>query len=211
MSAKIRERFHEMSARPAFFGVALIVLGTAAYYISAMYRRQAKRRQRGAVGDTPLILLKNVSIHFSRLCGRNVEVYGKCEMLNAGGSSKDRVACAVLDKLDTLVADDERHKHTVYEGTVGSTGISLAWQCRQRGYKCHIVMPSDVAMDKVKMLGVLGAHVERVAPASIVDPLQYVNLAQRRAADDEHGHFADQFETLCNFTSHFTATGPELY
>jgi cysteine synthase len=52
----------------------------------------------------------------------------------------------------------------LFEGTVGSTGISLATVGRAKGYGCCIVMPDDVAMDKVLVLEKLGAKVERVRP-----------------------------------------------
>jgi cysteine synthase A len=123
---------------------------------------------------------------------------------------------------------------TIFEGTVGSTGISLAMMAKARGYNAWIVMPDDVALEKSQLLEKLGAHVEKVRPVSIVDKNQFVNLAKRRAQefgkddisnksngndDDESssdssqktGFFADQFENLANFNAHFTTTGPEIY
>lgn len=62
----------------------------------------------------------------------------------------------------------------VVEGTVGSTGISLAVVARAKGYLTSIVMPDDVAQEKVQALQCLGADVQRVRPASIVDKRQFV-------------------------------------
>ena len=107
---------------------------------------------------------------------------------------------------------------TIYEGTVGSTGISLATLCRARGYKAHICMPSDVATEKSDLLLKLGAIVERVQPASIIDPGHYVNRARALAAEHAadpckagKGYFADQFENETNWGAHFEGTGPEIY
>jgi cysteine synthase A len=113
---------------------------------------------------------------------------------------------------------------TIFEGTVGSTGISLAMIAKARGYNAWIVMPDDVALEKSQLLEKLGAHVEKVRPVSIVDKNQFVNLAKRRALEfgkDDNGEgspesqktgfFADQFENLANFEAHFTTTGPEIY
>lgn len=107
---------------------------------------------------------------------------------------------------------------TVYEGTVGSTGISLAAICRARGYRAHICMPSDVAVEKSDLLTKLGAVVERVKPASIVDQDQFVNKARNRALEHTQscseagrGYFADQFENEANWRAHYTGTGPEIY
>ena len=102
---------------------------------------------------------------------------------------------------------------TVYEGTSGSTGISLTMLASAKGYKSHILLPDDVGMEKVELLGKLGATVERVKPASIVDKGQFVNLARRRAQVEGGGRgiFADQFENEENWKCHYNTTGPEIY
>lgn len=79
-------------------------------------------------------------------------------------------------------------------------------------------MPDDVAIEKSDLLLKLGATVERVRPASIVDQNQFVNAARRRAqehTDDPNrpgrGFFADQFENTANYLAHQESTGPEIY
>ena len=103
---------------------------------------------------------------------------------------------------------------TVFEGTVGSTGISIAMIARAKGYKAWIVMPDDQAVEKYQLLEKLGASVEKVRPVSIVDKKQFVNLARERAANfgegEATGYFADQFENEANFQAHYNFTGPEL-
>jgi len=106
---------------------------------------------------------------------------------------------------------------TIYEGTVGSTGISLAALARAKGYRAHICMPDDQSMEKSDLLHHLGATVERVPVAPITSPGHFVNLARRRAAehtasskDSSVGFFADQFESPANFAAHFKTTGPEI-
>ncbi|KAF9023964.1 PALP-domain-containing protein [Hymenopellis radicata] len=129
----------------------------------------------GLIGNTPLVRINSLSDALG------VEILGKAEFLNPGGSVKDRVALRMID-------DAERqgllHPHTgsrIFEGTVGSTGISIATIARARGYDATIIMPDDVAEEKVKALLSLGAEVQRVRPASIVDKKQYVNLARQAA------------------------------
>ncbi|KZT71729.1 PALP-domain-containing protein [Daedalea quercina L-15889] len=129
----------------------------------------------GLIGNTPLVRINSLSDALG------VEVLGKAEFLNPGGSVKDRVALRMID-------DAERqgllHPHTssrIFEGTVGSTGISIATVAKARGYEATIIMPDDVAQEKVQALLALGAEVERVRPASIVDKKQFVNLARERA------------------------------
>ena len=79
-------------------------------------------------------------------------------------------------------------------------------------------MPSDISHEKSDLLLKLGATVERVRPASIIDQNQFVNLARRRAqehTDDPdrpgRGFFADQFENTANYLAHQNSTGPETY
>ncbi|EOA88898.1 uncharacterized protein SETTUDRAFT_46471 [Exserohilum turcica Et28A] len=167
----------------------------------------------GCIGDTPLIKIKSLSEY------TGCEILAKAEFLNgAGNSPKDRVALSIIEMAEEKGLLVPHSGDTVYEGTVGSTGISLAAICRARGYKAHICMPNDMAIEKSDLLLKLGAEVERVRPAPIVDQKQFVNLARARA--EEHtanpdkpgrGLFADQFETEANWRAHFTGTGPEIY
>jgi cysteine synthase len=58
----------------------------------------------------------------------------------------------------------------IFEGTVGSTGISLATLARAKGYRCSIVIPDDIAEEKSDLLRKLGAEIDAVRPRGIVDP-----------------------------------------
>ncbi|KAL9130497.1 MAG: hypothetical protein Q9217_001317 [Psora testacea] len=78
-------------------------------------------------------------------------------------------------------------------------------------------MPSDQSIEKSDLLLKLGAVVERVPPAPIVDPMHFVNRARTLARDHTadpnrpgRGYFADQFENQANWQAHFEGTGPEL-
>ena len=79
-------------------------------------------------------------------------------------------------------------------------------------------MPSDQSTEKSDLLLKLGAVVERVKPASIIDKNQFVNVARQRAAEHTadperpgRGFFADQFENTANYLAHYNGTGPEIY
>lgn len=78
-------------------------------------------------------------------------------------------------------------------------------------------MPSDQATEKSDLLLKLGAIVDRVPPAPIVDPKHYVNRARKLAAEHTadpnrrgRGYFADQFENDANWRAHYDGTGPEI-
>ncbi|CAK5265405.1 unnamed protein product [Mycena citricolor] len=179
------------------------------------------------IGNTPLIRVPSLSN------AMGVEILGKAEFLNPGGSVKDRVAGRIIDDAERLGLIHPYTGSRIFEGTSGSTGISLAMVGRARGYDVTIVVPDDMATDKLHALRSLGADVEQVRPASIVDKKQYVNIAKRRAQEfsaaassestsSDHplldpmeatrrGFFADQFENRSNYDAHFSGTGPELW
>ncbi|KAF1810688.1 cysteine synthase [Eremomyces bilateralis CBS 781.70] len=167
----------------------------------------------GLIGNTPLFKIKSLSDE------TGCEILAKAEFLNgAGNSPKDRVALSIIQiaEEDGLISPDSGD--TIYEGTVGSTGISLAAICRAKGYLAHICMPDDQAEEKYSLLLKLGAVVDKVRPAPIVDPNHFVNrarsLAEAHTNDPEkrgRGIFADQFETDANWMAHFNGTGPEIY
>lgn len=166
----------------------------------------------GTIGNTPLIKIRSLSEATGCI------ILAKAEFLNgAGGSPKDRVALNMIEVAEEHGLLVPNRGDTIYEGTVGSTGISLAVLARARGYKAHICMPSDMAVEKSDLLHHLGANVERVTPAPITDPRHFVNLARTRAKEHtasdspSRGFFADQFESLANYTAHMKTTGPEIF
>ncbi|KAJ6787947.1 hypothetical protein PWT90_03764 [Aphanocladium album] len=167
----------------------------------------------GCIGNTPLIKIQSLS----EATGRTI--LAKAEFLNgAGNSPKDRVALSIIHEAENQGLLTPHQGDTIYEGTVGSTGISLATLARAMGYKAHICMPDDQSMEKSDLLLHLGATVERVTVAPITSPDHFVNLARRRAVehaslakDGSKGFFADQFESPANWQAHVTTTGPEIW
>ncbi|EDO17107.1 hypothetical protein Kpol_1025p27 [Vanderwaltozyma polyspora DSM 70294] len=167
------------------------------------------------IGNTQMVLIKSLS----KYTGRNI--YAKLELENPAGSAKDRVALNIIktaEKEGLLVRGEPGW---VFEGTSGSTGISIAMICNSLGYNAHISLPDDTANEKLALLESLGATVNKVKPASIVDPNQYVNAA-KKACDElnakhlkdktiPRGIFADQFENESNWRVHYETTGPEIY
>ena len=148
------------------------------------------------VGDTPLVRLSALS----ELLG--CEVYGKAEFLNPGGSVKDRVALAIISSLPS--------GSVIYEGSSGSTGISLTLAARSRGIKSVIFMPDDQAKEKRDLIVALGGQVELVRPMSIIDPNHMCKAAERASLQDPNGVYANQFENRLNFKTHFESTGKEI-
>ncbi|KAI9297651.1 pyridoxal phosphate-dependent enzyme, beta subunit [Neoconidiobolus thromboides FSU 785] len=166
--------------------------------------KQIKHGIEDLIGNTPMVLIKSLSE------ATGCKILAKAEYLNPGGSPKDRVALGLILSAEKSKLIRPHSNYTIYEGTVGSTGISLALICKSRGYQCYIVMPDDMAIEKYQSLLSLGAIVEKVRPASIVDPGHFVNIARKRAQKDPFGYFVDQFENLDNLKVHKKSTGPEI-
>lgn len=165
-----------------------------------------------SVGNTALFRIKSLSE------ATGCDILAKAEFLNGGGGSpKDRVALNIINTAEEQRLLTPHSGDTIYEGTSGSTGISLATLCRARGYLAHIVLPSDTTPEKASLLSTLGAAVSLVPPAPIISPQHYVNwarsLATAHTADPTRpgrGYFADQFENPANWQAHYTSTGPEI-
>ena len=82
------------------------------------------------IGNTPLLRINCLSE------ATGIEIWAKCEFLNPGGSIKDRIALQIVREAETagLIAPDTTPRCRVFEGTSGSTGISLAMVARAMGY-----------------------------------------------------------------------------
>ncbi|KAK1821090.1 Cysteine synthase 2 [Friedmanniomyces endolithicus] len=176
----------------------------------------------GLIGNTPLIKLRALS----KAVG--CEILAKAEFLNgAGNSPKDRVALSMINHAEAEGLLVPGRGDVVYEGTYLApmhACLSVWFIIVDNVVVTKLIlhynrcMPNDVATEKSTLLTNLGATVERVLPASIIDQDQFVNVARRRA--EEHtsspdqqgqGFFADQFENTANYLSHQSTTGPEIY
>ncbi|MCE3010120.1 MAG: cysteine synthase A [Proteobacteria bacterium] len=155
------------------------------------------------IGNTPLIHLKKLS----EMTGN--EIYGKAEFMNPGGSVKDRAAKAMV--LDAEAKGLLRPGSTIYEGTAGNTGIGLAVVAAARGYHSKIVLPDNQAPEKYDTLKALGADLVLVKPCPFSDPNHFYHTARRLSESDPQGFWANQFENLANFQTHFETTGPEIW
>ncbi|CAG8487968.1 10257_t:CDS:10, partial [Diversispora eburnea] len=156
----------------------------------------------GLIGNTPLMRIKSLSE------ATGCEILGKAEVIGCDyviyalflfSCPKDRVALNIINKAEEKGLIKPNTGCTIFEGTTGSTGISIAMVSRAKGYNAWIVVPDDQAEEKYQLLEKLGATVEKVRPVGIVDKRQYVNLAQ------------NQFENLANFEAHYKGTGPEIF
>ncbi|KAK9464365.1 tryptophan synthase beta subunit-like PLP-dependent enzyme [Lipomyces arxii] len=157
----------------------------------------------GAVGNTPLIYIKGLSKE------TGVNVYGKAEFMNPGGSVKDRAALYLVK--DAEEKGQLRPGGTVVEGTAGNTGIGLAHICRARGYKCVIYMPNTQSQGKIDLLRLLGAEVYPVPAVAFDNPMNYNHQAKRHAESLDNAVWTNQFDNVANKLAHIKTTGPEIW
>jgi cysteine synthase A len=153
------------------------------------------------VGNTPMVQLTQLVPD-----GLDVELYGKLEAFNPGGSVKDRIGVAMLDaaERDGLI---EPGRTTIVEATSGNTGIALAFCCAAKGYDLSIFLPQGMSREREALLRLYGAQVE------IVESLGGMNEAvdaARAAARDDDVFLPDQFSNPANPEAHRTGTAPEI-
>ena len=105
-----------------------------------------------AIGNTPLVRLSRVVPQGA------ADVWVKLEYYNPTGSYKDRMALSMIERAERR--GDLKSGMTVVEYTGGSTGISLAFVCAVKGYRCRIVCNDAVALEKRRSMEVFGAELE---------------------------------------------------
>src|SRR5271167_5026324 len=129
-----------------------------------------------AVGRTPLIRLHRIAQ------GLKPQIWVKAEMLNPGGSVKDRIGITMID--DAEKRGLLRPGGTIIEGTSGNTGMGLALVAAVRGYKCIFTMTDKQSKEKVDLLKALGADVI-VCPTAVEhdDPRSYHSVVEKLAHD----------------------------
>ena len=105
-----------------------------------------------AIGNTPLVRLSRI------VPPDSADVWVKLEYYNPTGSYKDRMALSMVERAERR--GDLKPGMTVVEYTGGSTGISLAFVCAVKGYRCRIVCNDAVALEKRRSMEVFGAELE---------------------------------------------------
>ena len=156
------------------------------------------------IGNTPLVKLNKLTKGLKPL------VLAKMESLNPGGSVKDRIGLAMIERAER--AGDLKPGGTIVEATSGNTGIGLALAAAIKGYHCVFVMTEKSSQEKAKYLRGLGADVIIVSPAAKPDtPEHYVSVAKRIARDTPNAVLTNQYGNPANPEKHYKTTGPELW
>ena len=157
-----------------------------------------------AVGNTPLVRLARLA------SDTRTPVLAKMELLNPGGSVKDRVGIALIE-----AAEEAGHLQpgaTIVEPTSGNTGSGLAIAAALKGYRLVCVMPDKMSSEKIALLRAYGAEVV-VCPTAVPreSPQSYYSVAERLAREIPGAFQPNQYFNPANPAVHAATTGPEIW
>lgn len=143
------------------------------------------------IGNTPMIKLGE-------------GLYAKAELFNPTGSIKDRPASYIIndaEKKGLLKKGD-----TIVEATSGNMGVSFAWLAAERGYRCVIIMPSNMSEERKKTLEFYGAELIEVEAGDFEGA-----ITLRDELAEKNGWFnCNQFGNPLNIEAHAKGTGVEI-
>ena len=152
-----------------------------------------------AIGNTPLIRLKNIS---------SGNVFAKGEFLNPGGSIKDRVALHIINEAEKR--GELKKGMTIIEATSGNTGIGLALVGVQKGYRVICIMPENMSEERKKIIEAFGGECV-FSPASKSLDGSLEKLEEIISANPQHYFVANQFKNPDNPDIHYIATAREIW
>src|SRR5215475_8588887 len=169
--------------------------------VPKMVRPEAERLL-DTIGNTPLIRLEKIPAEFP-----GIEIYGKAEYFNPGGSVKDRAAC-------NMVLEGERsgrlnHNRTILDSTSGNTGIAYAMIGANLGYRVKLVLPANASDERKRILKAYGAEAVYSDAGEGSDGA--IRLCRKIYEEDPDAYFyPDQYNNPANWKAHFDTTAPEI-
>lgn len=155
------------------------------------------------IGGTPMLELKNIAAKDSL----SVRLLVKLEGSNPAGSAKDRVALNMI--LDAEEKGLLQPGSVIIEPTSGNTGIGLCSVAAARGYKCIIVMPDSMSIERQKLMTAYGAELVLTPGAGGMSAA--IAKAEELKASIPGSIIAGQFDNPANPAAHYRTTGPEIW
>ncbi len=155
------------------------------------------------VGNTPIVKLNQI--------GKNLHInlFAKCEFLNAGGSLKDRIGVRMIENAEK--SGRIKPGDTLIEPSSGNTGIGMAIAAAVKGYRLIITMPEKMSMEKEVLLKALGAEIVRTpTEAAHDDPDSLMEVAKKLHREIPNSHILDQYINPDNPDAHFFGTAEEI-
>lgn len=154
------------------------------------------------IGNTPLLRLERIPREFP-----GIEIFGKAEFFNPGGSVKDRAARNMI--LDGERSGKLNHDRVILDSTSGNTGIAYAMIGANRGYKVKLVLPANASPERKRILKAYGAEIVYSDAGEGSDGA--IRLCRKIYMEDPDLYFyPDQYNNPANWKAHFETTGPEI-
>ena len=147
------------------------------------------------IGNTPLLEIDN----------KNARILAKLEGFNPAGSVKDRAAAFMITDAEEKGLLNKNS--VIIEPTSGNTGIGLCAIAAAKGYRCIIVMPDSMSVERQLLMKAYGAEVV-LTPGGMTAA---INKAKELAASLPGSFIPDQFRNKANVQAHFATTGPEIW
>ena len=155
----------------------------------------------GLIGNTPVVQIRNLADPAT-----HATVWGKCEMLNPGGSVKDRIALGMIEAAEAA-GHIKPGESVLVEPTSGNTGIGLALVAAIKGYRLLLTMPESMSLERRNLLKAYGAQIVLTPEERSIEGA----VARARELARQPGHFMlQQFENPANPQVHRQTTALEL-
>ena len=155
------------------------------------------------IGKTPLVELTNIEKKYNL----KAKIIAKVESFNPGGSVKDRIAKAMIEKAEK---EGLINKDTVLvEPTSGNTGIGLSMVAASKGLRIILTMPETMSVERRNLLKAYGA--ELVLTEGAKGMKGAIAKAEELAKEIPNSFIPSQFTNMANPNIHYLTTGPEIY
>jgi cysteine synthase B len=164
--------------------------------------RSQSERMLDTIGNTPLLRLEKISRIYT-----GIEILGKAEFYNPGGSVKDRAGLNMI--LDGERSGKLNHNRVLLDATSGNTGIAYAMIGAVRGYQVKLCLPANASMERKRILKAYGAEMVFSDAAEGSDGAIRLCREVYRADPDRY-FYPDQYNNPANWKAHFEHTGPEI-
>jgi len=155
------------------------------------------------IGNTPLVRLRKLAADLP-----HVELLAKAEWVNPGGSVKVRAAWKIIVEAERagLMTRDK----ILLDSTSGNTGIAYAMICAARGYRLKLFMPSNVSVERKRILSAYGAEIVYTDPLEGSDgAIQQVR--ELALKEPETYFYGNQYDNPANWKAHYQTTAPEIF
>ena len=155
------------------------------------------------IGNTPLVELTNIEKKYNL----KARIVAKVESFNPGGSVKDRIAKAMIEKAEKegLINQDT----VLVEPTSGNTGIGLSMVAASKGLRIILTMPETMSVERRNLLKAYGA--ELVLTEGAKGMKGAIAKAEELAKEIPNSFIPSQFTNKANPNIHYLTTGPEIY